>query len=566
MSASNSEVVLRIKRLFALNAGLLVLVASVLYLGVIGSAEKGSAPYRFQTGLIRLINGALTGESAYQKGIQLIGANQSDAAIKWLKFAHQDSYEKAAFELGKLHLRRGGEANTSKGLEYLIESGQKGNGAAYLEVGKLFYGGAEGIPRDYQEAGKFYLLAANANVAEAQGLVSSMYAYGIGLPLDYLEAFSWATKGAEADDGLASANLGLLLFYGYGTTTNEERGLQLLNKAEKKNIPVALLALSRVHSTTGAYFDADKARLYIKKAADLNEPQSLEELGTMHAEGRIVEQNAQKAVDLFMRSAKLGYPPAQRKLGWAYLRGYQVAADANEGLRWMTAAANNRDAEAQYSLGSFFWHGNYLTKDFDAAVKWIRPSAQGGFKKAYYLLGVANFNGIGAPRNRDEGLKWLRLAAESGDSAAQGYLAYIYYVGDGIAIDKAEAFKWSELAKSDANSILIRGLVFIEGANGIVRDEKKGIELVLQAAQLGQAYAAKLSGDFYKNSPNVKSDPIASLAWYIVAATRGYDGLQPRITTASEQLGPAGATNAKTLAEKMIQEINVRRQSLGMSL
>ena len=72
-----------------------------------------------------------------------------------------------------------------------------------------------GVPQDYSEAAKWYRLAADQGLAEAQIDLGRLYEDGHGVPQDYTEAAKWYRLAAE--QGQADAQFGLGVLYRDGT-------------------------------------------------------------------------------------------------------------------------------------------------------------------------------------------------------------------------------------------------------------------------------------------------------------------------------------------------------------
>ena len=73
-----------------------------------------------------------------------------------------------------------------------------------------------GVPQDYQEAVKWYRLAAEQGVAKAQYNLGWMYMNGRGVPQDYQEAVKWYRLAAELGHAKAQTNLGVMYENGNG--------------------------------------------------------------------------------------------------------------------------------------------------------------------------------------------------------------------------------------------------------------------------------------------------------------------------------------------------------------
>jgi uncharacterized protein len=64
---------------------------------------------------------------------------------------------------------------------------------------------ADGVPRDYAEAVKWYRSAADQGDADGQYFLSEMYAYGYGVPQDYVSAHMWSNlSAAQGREGAAT--------------------------------------------------------------------------------------------------------------------------------------------------------------------------------------------------------------------------------------------------------------------------------------------------------------------------------------------------------------------------
>ena len=53
------------------------------------------------------------------------------------------------------------------------------------------------MPQDYQEALKWYRMAAEQGVADAQYRLGGMYAAGVGVPQNYVQAHKWLNLAAS---------------------------------------------------------------------------------------------------------------------------------------------------------------------------------------------------------------------------------------------------------------------------------------------------------------------------------------------------------------------------------
>jgi TPR repeat protein len=78
------------------------------------------------------------------------------------------------------------------------------------------YEDAEGVPRDYAEAVKWYRLSADQGLADAQYKLGVMYVNGRGVPKDYSEAARLYHLAADQGNGNGQLALGSAYAAGKG--------------------------------------------------------------------------------------------------------------------------------------------------------------------------------------------------------------------------------------------------------------------------------------------------------------------------------------------------------------
>ena len=76
------------------------------------------------------------------------------------------------------------------------------------------YDNGQGVPKDFQEAARWYRLAADQGHAKAQTLLGRMYAQGQGVAQNDQEAFRGGRKAANQGYAPAEALLGSMYYEG----------------------------------------------------------------------------------------------------------------------------------------------------------------------------------------------------------------------------------------------------------------------------------------------------------------------------------------------------------------
>ena len=90
-----------------------------------------------------------------------------------------------------------------------------GDPYAQYNLGAMYYNG-NGIPQDYAEAAKWWLLAAEQENNLAQSMLGRMYATGQGVSQDNAEAVKWSQLAAEQGNAQAQTHLGFMYDKGKG--------------------------------------------------------------------------------------------------------------------------------------------------------------------------------------------------------------------------------------------------------------------------------------------------------------------------------------------------------------
>lgn len=144
---------------------------------------------------------------------------------------------------------------------------QRGNPKAQRMLADMYEGGA-GVPRDYAEAFKWYLLAAHKGDVLAQFMVAQMYYAGKGGPKDPEAAFKWYRLAAEKGHTYAQYNLGVLYELGNGVSKSPRDAFTWYLKAAQRGVNEAQHKVGYLYSTgEGIGRDPAKAYYWLDRAA-----------------------------------------------------------------------------------------------------------------------------------------------------------------------------------------------------------------------------------------------------------------------------------------------------------
>jgi len=104
----------------------------------------------------------------------------------------------------------------------------------------------KGVVQDYKEAVKWYRLAAEKRIANAQNNLGWMYDKGKGITQDYKEAVKWYRLAAKQGYATAQNNLGVMYVMGKGVTQDYVRACMWFNLAASNGDENAVESLERM--------------------------------------------------------------------------------------------------------------------------------------------------------------------------------------------------------------------------------------------------------------------------------------------------------------------------------
>ena len=110
-------------------------------------------------------------------------------------------------------------------------------------------------------------------------------------------------------------------------------------------------------------------------------------LAVCYENGHGVDQDINKAIELYRKSANKRHPDSQLNLGKILLAGIPgEERDVPSAIYWITEAARNEVAEAQYQLGKLLAEGVDMPKDLVTARYWLLEAEKQNHKQATSLL------------------------------------------------------------------------------------------------------------------------------------------------------------------------------------
>lgn len=202
--------------------------------------------------------------------------------------------------------------------------------------------------------------------------------------------------------------------------------------------------------------------------------------------------------------AKSGDPVAQNDLGAIYHDGKGVPIDYSEAIKWFSKAAKQGHSLAKYNLGISKEKLNELNNTVEKAEK--------GNPEAQNSLGLIYLYGWGIPQSYNEALKWFKKAAKNGHAQATENINKTF---DSIKID---------------SEVMLRQGLAILNEDDAAYDKDKGIKLLTQSAELGNAKAASVLGLELAGVNGASVDYESAIKWLTVAADQDISIAQKKLS------------------------------------
>jgi TPR repeat protein len=185
------------------------------------------------------------------------------------------------------------------------------------------------------------MAAAQGNV-DAQANLGWMYDNGDGVPKDTEEALKWFRKAADRGNVVAQRNLGVMYFNGDGVAKDNAEALKWYRRAAEQGNANAESDLGFMYvNGDGVPKDSAEAAKWLRKAADQGNALAQAKLGWLYANGEGVPKDSAEAAHWYRKGAEQGNADAQYNLGVLYANGDGVSRNSDEAAKWLQKAAKH---------------------------------------------------------------------------------------------------------------------------------------------------------------------------------------------------------------------------------
>lgn len=204
---------------------------------------------------------------------------------------------RGSFEAGMDAYARG---DFAAALEIWRPLAADGDPASQTNVGFLYYEG-KGVAQNYEEAVRWYTIAAKMVYPDALFNLGVAHADGKGVERNPVEAQRWYRLAAEAGYAPAQVIMGNIYLRGEGVAVDPREGMNWYMKAAEQGDVVAQFLVANLYiSGQGVPQDLVKAYMWLSVAATANHPDAREnsERGKQLIAGRMTPMQIAEAEKL----------------------------------------------------------------------------------------------------------------------------------------------------------------------------------------------------------------------------------------------------------------------------
>lgn len=168
--------------------------------------------------------------------------------------------------------------------------------------------------KQYQEAVRHLLLAAEKGHGGAMGNIGILYASGTGVEKSIEKGLEWMKKGAEHNDLHSMLNLGLHFAQNHPQNFNES--FKWLKKASDHNYAQAMGHLAMLYATgQGTTQNSDEAKKWLDKGVAMRDAHCMFNYGVLYYQGVPgFTKDKDKAVQWMNKAKTAGHPQANAAL------------------------------------------------------------------------------------------------------------------------------------------------------------------------------------------------------------------------------------------------------------
>ena len=421
----------------------------------------------------------------------------------------------------------GKEYNREAAIDCFRRAADAGYADAWYYLGNAALTGTD--PDRYKTAMEYYQKAEELGSLLALYGEARLYQYGRGTEVDREKAkalYEEAIAGGcvEANEGLSA----LLLDAGDG-----QAAIQYAEKALEGNdiqlVCRAMINIGKAYKDgIGVEKDLEKTLEWYKKAADAGYNAGYGNVGWQYYYGQGVEQSDAEALAWFEKAAEKGYT---HELAWCYLNGKLVEQDYAKALELYLRALDSSVVSlgsgsntAFINIGWMYQEGKGVEQDYAAALDWYLNGVEDGDPDCMNAAAALYRDGKGTEKDPDRALELYEQAAKNNSASAYGNLGDLYVEGKEVPQDYQKAIGYYEKG-IELGSVYCYGQLGWLYAYGMkdAKDYEKAKGYYEKGAELDDPYCNERLGFFFKDGLGVEVDPEKAVDYFRIAIEKGQE-------------------------------------------
>ncbi len=435
------------------------------------------------------------------------------------------------------------ERDIDKAFDHYLQGARLGDPFAQNATGFFYHNGIGKAKQDSRRAVTWTLRAAEQGLASAQYSMGLFYEYGDGtnstpvpgeptiiythLRQDFKTAISWYRKAAAQGHRRAISCIGLFYLHGRGVPQDLKEARYWLEKAAALGNPEPLRYMpmleeaERRAANPEAYQAEEELLLQKLQAARDGDAEAQFQLGRQRVSDALEDGSAMEN-ELFwlQKAAEQKHPQAISMLGAIYYQGLNMQPRKEEGWRLLMRAALANEPEALVRLGHIC---EFEKQQLPKALKWYQAAAELNHPAAIFALARWYNQGIEVEQDEVKAFKLLNQAAEMGEREAQYGLGESYVRGASVEQNYEQAAMWMQRAAEQGHvgAACALGIFYRDGL-GVQPDLAVAYNYFLQAAKANDAEAQCYLGGLLLSESGASSEHMEAARWLHQAADRGH--------------------------------------------
>ena len=395
-------------------------------------------------------------------------------------------------------------------MEQTLEGALDGGAHEQALVGYALGRGWEGAEPDWDEAVKWYTLAAKQGNAGAMFVIGVCHAKGRGVDQDWANAFRFFRAAAQREDVNGMFQTAWCYLNEKGAPHDLEQAQQWCEAAAQNGHGNAAKMLTMIE----------------EEAAQRADPAQPRKLGEADFDPQLWEDSHQAA----LQRAEAGGAHDQALIGYALGLGAEgIEPDWEEAVKWYGLSAEQGNGGALYVLGVCNAKGRGVDQDWEAAFGLFKGSAERDDVNGMFQTAWCYLNGKGAVVNLDQATFWCEKASRNGHASAGKMLAAIR---DAAALQSAATASESDAESVTESESSVGSAQYTKDGTRVLGERDfdpelwdESMRLVLPKALASSAHDQNLVGyALSRGWERAAPDWEEAVKWYGMAAAQGHAG------------------------------------------